>query len=219
MQNHLLNLYYQTTTMEQVDRIDNVKQYNEKIGIDTLHPLVSVIDFNEILVVQNFRMYLGVYAVFLKNIKCGDMKYGCQHYDYDNGTLVFVSPGQVYGIDNKGVVIKPSGYGLVFHPDLLKGTSLDKNIKDYSFFSYEVNEALHLSKKERQTIIDCLKKIEEEINLNIDKHSKTLIVSNIELFLNYCQRFYDRQFITRNHLNKDILSRFENLLNDYFKSH
>lgn len=205
--------------MEQVDRIDNVKQYNEKIGIDTLHPLVSVIDFNEILVVQNFRMYLGVYAVFLKNIKCGDMKYGCQHYDYDNGTLVFVSPGQVYGIDNKGVVIKPSGYGLVFHPDLLKGTSLDKNIKDYSFFSYEVNEALHLSKKERQTIIDCLKKIEEEINLNIDKHSKTLIVSNIELFLNYCQRFYDRQFITRNHLNKDILSRFENLLNDYFKSH
>lgn len=204
--------------MEQVDRIDTVKQYNEKVGVDTLHPLVSVINFNEIPSIQNFKMSLGVYAIFFKNIKCGDMKYGCQHYDYDDGTMVFISPGQVYGIDSKGVVTKPSGYGLVFHPDLLKGTSLDKGIKDYSFFSYEVNEALHLSKKERQTIVDCLKKIQEEINLNIDKHSKTLIVSNIELFLNYCHRFYDRQFITRNHANKDILSRFENLLNDYFKS-
>lgn len=204
--------------MEKVDRIDTVKQYNEYAGVDTLHPLVSVINFNEVPTIQHFRRYLGVYAVFLKNIKCGDMMYGCQPYDYDDGTLVFVSLGQIYGIDSHGVATKPSGYALVFHPDLLKGTSLDKNIKDYSFFSYEVNEALHLSKKERQTIIDCLKKIEEEIQQNIDKHSKTLIVSNIELFLNYCQRFYDRQFITRTNENKDILVRFENLLNDYFKS-
>ena len=204
--------------MEQVDRIDTVKKYNEYAGVDTLHPLVSVINFNEILTIQHFRRYLGVYAIFLKNIKCGDIIYGCQPYDYDDGTLVFISPGQIYGIDSKGVATKPSGYALVFHPDLLKGTSLDKNIKDYSFFSYEVNEALHLSKKERQTIIDCLKKIEEEIQQNIDKHSKTLIVSNIELFMNYCQRFYDRQFITRSNENKNILVRFENLLNDYFKS-
>ncbi|MFD2287986.1 AraC family transcriptional regulator [Pedobacter petrophilus] len=204
--------------MKQVDRIDTVKQYNEYAGVDTLHPLVSVINFNEVATIQHFRRYLGVYAVFLKNIKCGDMMYGCQPYDYDDGTLVFVSPGQIYGIDSKGIATKPSGYALVFHPDLLKGTSLDRNIKDYSFFSYEVNEALHLSKKERQTIIDCLKKIEEEIQQNIDKHSKTLIVSNIELFLNYCQRYYDRQFITRSNINKDILVRFENLLNDYFKS-
>ena len=203
--------------MEKVDRIDTVKQYNGYAGIDTLHPLVSVINFNEIPTIQHFRRYLGVYAVFLKNIKCGDMMYGCQPYDYEDGTLVFVSPGQIYGIDSNGVATKPSGYALVFHPDLIKGTSLDKNIKDYSFFSYGVNEALHLSKKERQTIIDCLKKIEEEIRQNIDKHSKTLIVSNIELFLNYCQRFYDRQFITRSNSNKDILVRFENLLDDYFR--
>lgn len=204
--------------MEQVDRIDTVKQYNEYAGVDTLHPLVSVINFNEIPTIHHFRRYLGVYAIFLKNIKCGNMMYGCQPYDYDDGTLVFVSPGQIYGIDSHGVATKPSGYALVFHPDLIKGTALDKSIKDYSFFSYEVNEALHLSKKERQTIIDCLKKIEEEIQQNIDKHSKTLIVSNIELFLNYCQRYYDRQFITRSNANKDILVRFENLLNDYFKS-
>lgn len=204
--------------MQQVERIDTVKQYNHYIGVETLHPLVSVVKFNEISTIINMRLYLGVYAVFLKDIKCGNMTYGCQPYDYEDGTLVFVSPGQVYGIDSRGVATKPSGYALIFHPDLIKGTQLGKNIKDYTFFSYEVNEALHLSIKERKTIIDCLAKIAIEIDQNIDKHSKTLIVSNIELFLNYCMRYYDRQFITRNNINKDILVRFENLLNDYFKS-
>lgn len=204
--------------MEQVERIDTVKQYNDYAGVDTLHPLVSVVNFNEIPTIQHFRRQIGLYAVFLKNIKCGDMTYGCQPYDYEDGTLVFVSPGQVYGIDSNGVAIKPSGYGLVFHPDLIKGTQLGKTIKDYNFFSYEVSEALHLSKKERKTIVECLEKISEEIDLNIDKHSKALIVSNIELFLNYCMRYYDRQFITRTNVNKDILSRFESLLDNYFKS-
>ena len=188
------------------------------MGVDTLHPLVSVVNFNEMPAIQYFRRYMGIYAVFLKNIKCGDMRYGCQSYDYEDGTLVFVSPGQVYGIDSKGKAMKPTGYALVFHPDLIAGTHLGKKIKDYTFFSYEVNEALHLSKKERATIVDCLEKIASEIEQNIDKHSKTLIVSNIELFLNYCMRFYDRQFITRSNVNKDILVRFENLLDEYFKS-
>lgn len=204
--------------MREIERIDTVRQYNESMGVDTLHPLVSVVNFDEIPTYQNFRRYMGVYAVFLKNIKCGDMRYGCQPYDYEDGTLVFISPGQIYGIDSNGEMIKPSGKALVFHPDLIVGTNLGKQIKDYSFFSYEVNEALHLSKKERMTIHDCFDKIAAEINLNIDKHSKTLIVSNIELFLNYGMRFYDRQFITRTHANNDILRRFENLLNDYFKS-
>lgn len=204
--------------MEQVDRIDTIGQYNQLAGLDTLHPLVSVINFNEIPTIQHFRRYMGLYAIFLKNINCGDITYGCQSYDYEDGTLVFVSPGQVYGIDSKGVAIKPSGYGLLFHPDLIAGTSLRRNIKDYTFFSYEVNEALHLSKKERKTVIDCLEKIAAEIDQNIDKHSKTLIVSNIEVLLNYCMRFYDRQFITRSNVNKDILVRFENLLNNYFQS-
>lgn len=204
--------------MKEVERIDTVRQYNESMGVDTLHPLVSVVDFDEIPTYQYFRRYMGVYAIFLKYIKCGDMRYGCQPYDYEDGTLVFISPGQIYGIDSNREIIKPSGKALVFHPDLIVGTQLGKNIKDYSFFSYEVNEALHLSKKERATINDCFEKIASEINLNIDKHSKTLIVSNIELFLNYCMRFYDRQFITRTNVNKDILVRFENLLNEYFKS-
>ena len=204
--------------MEHLERIDTIKQYNDAMGVDTRHPLVSVVNFDEMPTYQYFRRYMGVYAIFLKYIKCGDMRYGCQPYDYEDGTLVFISPGQVYGIDSNGQIIKPWGRALVFHPDLIAGTQLGKHIKDYSFFSYEVNEALHLSKKERATINDCLQKIDTEIDLNIDKHSKTLIVSNIELLLNYCMRFYDRQFITRSHVNKGILVRFENLLNDYFRS-
>ncbi|ETZ22322.1 AraC family transcriptional regulator [Pedobacter sp. V48] len=204
--------------MKDVERINTVRQYNESMGVDTLHPLVSVVNFDEIPTYQYFRRYMGVYAVFLKYIKCGDMRYGCQPYDYEDGTLVFISPGQVYGIDSNGEIIKPSGRALVFHPELIVGTHLGKHIKDYSFFSYEVNEALHLSKKERATINDCFDKISAEIDLNIDKHSKTLIVSNIELFLNYCMRFYDRQFLTRTNVNNDFLVRFENLLNGYFKS-
>jgi AraC-like DNA-binding protein len=213
-----VNLHKTLGAMEHLERIDTVKQYNDAMGVDTRHPLVSVVNFDEMPTYQYFRRYMGVYAIFLKYIKCGDMRYGCQPYDYEDGTLVFISPGQVYGIDSNGQIIKPWGRALVFHPDLIAGTHLAKHIKDYSFFSYEVNEALHLSKKERATINDCLQKIETEIDLNIDKHSKTLIVSNIELLLNYCMRFYDRQFITRSHVNKDILVRFENLLNDYFKN-
>ena len=204
--------------MEEIQTIDTVRQYNDSLGVDTLHPLVSVVDFDEMPTYQYFRRYMGIYAVFLKYIKCGDMKYGCQSYDYEDGTLVFISPGQVYGIDSKGKIIKPSGKALVFHPDLMINTDLMRKIKDYTFFSYDVNEALHLSKRERATINDCFEKIAYEIDQNIDKHSKTLIVSNIELFLDYCMRFYDRQFITRTNVNKDILVRFENLLNDYFKS-
>ncbi len=204
--------------MEEVTRIDTVRQYNDYVGIDTLHPLVSVINFNEVPSIIHYRHYMGIYAVFFKNIKCGNITYGCQNYDYEDGTLVFLSPGQVYGIDSNGEAVIPSGYGLVFHPDLIKGTHLGKTINDYNFFSYAVNEALHLSKKEKKTIVDALEKISAEIDQNIDRHSKTLIVSNIELFLNYCMRFYDRQFITRGHANKDILVRFEKLLTDYFKS-
>lgn len=204
--------------MDEIQRIDTVKQYNDAMGVDTLHPLVSVVDFDTMPTYQYFKRYMGVYAIFLKYIKCGDMKYGNQPYDYEDGTLVFISPGQVYGIDSKGEIIKPQGKALVFHPDLISDTDLGRKIKNYSFFSYEVNEALHLSKKERAIVNDCFDKIAYEIDLNIDIHSKTLIVSNIELFLNYCMRFYDRQFITRTNVNKDILSRFENLLHAYFGS-
>ena len=111
---------------------------------------------------------------------------------------------------------RPSSIGVVFHPDLIRGTSLGENIKQYSFFSYEVNEALHVSEEERQIVIDCLHKISIELSHAIDKHSKKLIAKNIELLLDYYMRFYERQFNTRNKVNKDILIQFENLLDDYF---
>ncbi|MDB5262616.1 MAG: Helix-turn-helix protein, partial [Adhaeribacter sp.] len=120
--------------------------------------------------------------------------------------------------ENNGEYYQPQGHVLIFHPDLIRGTSLGRHISDYKFFSYEVHEALHLSKKERKIIFDCFSKIEFELRQGIDKHSRTLIVSNIELFLNYCVRFYDRQFITREDAHKGILQKFENLLNDYFQS-
>lgn len=204
--------------MEHFERIDTVKNYNDHTGVDTLHPLVSVVNFSELQSVPNFKRYMGIYAIFLKDATCGDIRYGNQPYDYTDGTLVFVAPGQIYSIDNHSVNESPKGYGLVFHPDMIAGTTFGKTIKEYSFFSYEVNEALHLSKKEHQTIVACFEEIATEINQNIDKHSKTLIVSNIELLLNYCMRFYDRQFLTRNHINTAILTRFENLLHTYFQS-
>ncbi len=198
-------------------KIDKVSQFNEQMGVETLHPLVSVINFDEVEPIQHFKRYMGVYAVFLKDVNCGNLTYGCQDYDYEEGTLVFVAPRQIYGIESDAFV-KPSGYALLFHPDLIHGTALGQHIKDYNFFHYEVNEALHLSNRERETIIDCFHKISSEIGREIDKHSKTLIVSYIELFLNHCMRFYDRQFITRNHVNSDILVRFEKFLDSYFES-
>jgi AraC-like DNA-binding protein len=161
---------------------------------------------------------INLYAIFLKDIKCGDIIYGIKNYDYEEGTLIFISPGQVYGIDSKGEKRQAAGHAIIFHPDLIHGTSLGKNIKDYTFFSYEVNEALHLSSREREVINDTFEKIRYELTHPIDAHSKTLIVSYFELFLNYSKRFYERQFNTRAHVNMDLLTRFEKILDDYFSS-
>jgi len=203
--------------MDKLLRFDTISQYNAFNNNETLHPLVSVVDLSKANPRHLNRQSFGFYTVFLKDIKCGDLRYGCNYYDYEEGTLVFIAPGQVIG-ENKEELYQPKGYALVFHPDLIHGTSLGRHINDYTFFSYEIHEALHLSEKERQIILDCFSKIGFELDHAVDKHSKRLIVSNIELFLNYCVRFYDRQFITRDNENKGMLERFENLLNDYFTS-
>ena len=197
---------------------DTVNQYNEFNNHETLHPLVSILDFSKANQRTGSRMTFGLYAIFLKEVQCGDLKYGCNYYDYQEGTLVFVSPGQVIDVENKVDYYQPMGHGLVFHPDLIKGTPLAKILDEYSFFSYDTSEALHLSEKERKIVFDCFAKIQAELAQPMDKHSKKLIASNIELFLNYCERFYDRQFITRENVNKGILENFEALLNNYFSS-
>ncbi|MTK53904.1 helix-turn-helix domain-containing protein [Paludibacter sp.] len=204
--------------MDELTRIEDISKYNAMLGLETFHPLVAVIDFSKSKQICQMRRYMGLYTMFLKDVKCGDIKYGRNYYDYQEGTLVFVAPGQVMEVENSGEIIQPKGWALVFHPDLIHGTSLGQHIKDYTFFSYEVYEALHLSEQERQMVLDCLHKIDFELRHAIDKHSKTLIVNNIELLLNYCIRFYDRQFITRSNVNKDVLIRFEKLLDTYFQS-
>lgn len=204
--------------MENIIRFDTIAQYNAYNNHETLHPLVSVIDLSKASPRKNGKISHEFYVVYLKDIKCGDLRYGCNYYDYQEGTLVFVAPGQVIGIENNGEFYQPQGYALVFHPDLIHGTALGRHMNDYTFFSYDVFEALHLSEAERKIIFDCFSKIQFELTQTIDKHSKTLIVANIELFLSYCIRFYDRQFITRETVHKGVLERFENLINDYFQS-
>ena len=202
--------------MERIIKIESVAQFNAERGQQTLHPLVSVLDQSKSKPILEARYISELYIIFLKEERCRELKYGRSHYDYEDGTLLFIAPGQVFGFEESGKMLQPTGWALLFHPDLIRGTSLGSHIKDYGFFSYSVNEALHLSERERQIVLECFAKIQYELEHAIDKHSKTLIVSNIELFLNYCVRFYDRQFITRD--NKDVLVRFERLLDNYFQS-
>mgnify|MGYP005864327713 CR=1 FL=1 len=204
--------------MKEVIKLDTVDQYNRLFGLETLHPLVSVVNLSEATrFPTHFTMNYGVYALFLKNVKCGDIRYGRQIYDYQEGTVTSFAPGQVVEVDMPQGV-RPNAHGLLFHHDLIKGTSLGQDIKHYSFFSYASAEALHLSEEEKSIFTDCLEKIRMELQHPIDKHSKRLISRNIELLLDYCMRFYERQFITRNQANKDIIVKFEQLLDEYFQN-
>jgi AraC-like DNA-binding protein len=203
--------------MSNILKFNTVSEYNAFNKHETLHPLVSVVDLSKADPRKQRVMSYGFFAIMLKEVQCGDLRYGRHTYDYQEGTLIFLAPDQIIGSESDEYY-QPQGHALVFHPDLLHGTSLGRHMSDYNFFSYEVHEALHLSEGERQIIFDCFSKIKFELNRPIDKHSKKLIVANIELFLDYCVRFYDRQFITRDDVHRSTIQKFENLLNDYFKS-
>ncbi|CAM4040661.1 transcriptional regulator, AraC family [Pedobacter westerhofensis] len=204
--------------MEDIRRFDTISEYNAFNNNETRHPLISVVDLSKADPRQGSKMYFGFYIVFLKDVKCGDLVYGRDTYDYQEGTLVFIGPGQVAGVNSNGETYKPKGYALAFHPDLIHGTTLAKRMQEFSFFGYHSNEALHLSERERNLVLDCFSKMEYELDRNIDKHSKKLIVANIELFLDYSIRFYDRQFITRDHVYQGVMEKFENLLHEYLAS-
>ncbi|CAN1529100.1 DNA-binding transcriptional regulator AraC [Spirosomataceae bacterium] len=197
---------------------DSIKTYNETFNHPNLHPLVSLLDLSKGNPLKRSKFRLDFYAIIIKDSKCGDLRYGLKHYDYEEGTIVFFGPGQVGGTEPEGEWHQPYGLALVFHPDLIKGTSLAKTIHEYSFFSYDSCEALHVSEKERALIDICFGNIETEVKQNIDKHSKKILVANIELLLKYCSRFYDRQFITRETANHQVIEKFENLLTDYILS-
>lgn len=210
--------------MDSIYRMEKVADYNNLCGVETLHPLVSLIDFSKLVPTeqQSFQQYsqfyLGFYSVSFKELDCGQILYGRNNYDYQEGTLVFMAPGQVIKIEKQQQQSESKGWALIFHPDLIHGTTLGKAIDDYHFFSYEANEALHVSEQERKIVFEIFSKISYEIEQRIDKYSKKLIVSNIHLLLDYCARFYNRQFLTREHVNVGTMEKFERLLHDYFQS-
>lgn len=204
--------------MDEIVQLDSIKTYNELYGLQTLHPLVAVVDLMKAKRMPNHvRMNYGIYALFLKNGVDCTLKYGRQTYDYQEGTVTSFAPGQLIGVEMKEDVVKPRVLGLLFHPDVFYGTALGNKINRYTFFDYAQNEALHLSGQERGIFVDSLNKIEYELNHPVDRHSRELLCVQIELVLDYCLRFYDRQFYTRSKVNSDVLQQFEQTLNDYFK--
>jgi AraC-like DNA-binding protein len=210
--------------MGNIIRLESISQLNALFQQTApKHPLIAVIDFSKMEKhekVEEIKLTCGFYSVMFKNHCANKLKYGKEYYDFQEGTLMCIAPNQIITIENDANSENADivGWGLFFHPDLIRGTSLGNKIKEYTFFSYEVNEALHLSDKEKQTLWDCVYKLENELSENIDLHSQTLITSNIELLLNYCARYYDRQFITRKKVNTNLLTKFETILNSYFNS-
>ncbi|MFN9690314.1 MAG: helix-turn-helix domain-containing protein [Bacteroidota bacterium] len=210
--------------MGNIIRLESISQLNALFQQTApKHPLISVVDFSKIEKhekIEEIKLTCGFYSVMFKNHCANKLKYGKEYYDFQEGTLMCIAPNQIITIENNANSENADivGWGLFFHPDLIRGTSLGNKIKEYTFFSYEVNEALHLSDKEKQTLWDCVDKLENELSENIDLHSQTLITSNIELLLNYCARYYDRQFITRKKVNTNLLTKFETILNSYFNS-
>ena len=202
-----------TTTID----INSIDAYNKLFGLSTVHPLITVIDLKKATKrIDRIRMNCGVYALFLKNgINCS-LKYGREYYDYQEGTVVFFSPGQVIDVDSTGQPLAPDVLGLMFHPDLICGTPLADKIGSFSYFRYAQREALHLSERERGIFLDCLSKISEEIDYPVDNHSADLISANIQLLLEYLSRFYDRQFITRHNVNSSVVAAFEKQLSEIF---
>ena len=194
-----------------------VHDYNAYVGHADQHPLVSVIDYAALPPIRHSRTRFSVYALFLRDDCLEDLTYGCSKYDYREGTLICVSPGQIGGVEDNGEVFRIEGWALLFSPELLHGTPLAARMKEFTFFAYQVNEALHMTAEERATLIALMKQIQEELCRHPDVHQRTILVAYIELILNFCLRFYERQFATRKSSNHDVLARFETLLHDYYK--
>lgn len=200
---------------KEIYQADTIERYDKYFGFETRHPLVNVVQFDASVPQPTHWMHFGFYALFLKDTTGCKITYGKTRYDFDDETVVSFAPGQTVGIIRPEDGPAPIATGLLFHPDFLNRTTLAQKIKEYTFFDYSSNEALHLSKEERLIVKDYMDKITRELQHPIDKFSKPVIIANIEALLSYCMRFYERQFITREELNNDVLVKFERLLNDY----
>lgn len=208
-------------SVKPIIHLSDISEINRFVKSSTRHPLVSIVDFSKAdeYIEEGTRISADFYSIIFKNYCTNQLKYGRQSLDFQDGNLICIAPRQILTMDTE-IEMKEdrTGWGLFFHPDLLRGTSLANKMSEYSFFSYDVTEALHLSDKEKSILLDCINKIEYELDQNIDNHSQKLIVSNIELLLNYCSRFYGRQFITRKNSNSNIIAQVEIVLKEYFNS-
>ena len=205
--------------MSKILKVSKPSDYSSWVGHKNTHELISVINYSELPPVRYSLNNYRVYGLFLQGDEENmSLVYGTGKYDYSAGTLICVAPGQLGGKEDNGEFVNLTGWALLFHPDILQGTGLEKEIKDFSFFDYRINEALHMSEEERQIVVGIFKQIETELKFPSDKIQNRIIVGFINLLLRYAQRFYDRQFNTRTILNNDILTRFENLLKEYFEN-
>ena len=204
--------------MSNILKVKKVSDYSSYIGNADRHPLVSVIDYAALSPVRHSLNDYSVYGLFMHRNLSIDLTYGCGKYDYRNGTLICVAPGQIGGKEDNGERIDLDGYGLLFHPDLMHGTPLEHVIRKYTFFDYRVNEALHTTAEEWDTLVSLMRHIKTEIERPRDDFQDGIIVEYIILLLDYCMRFYNRQFLTRKFENNDMLMRFDALLRDYFES-
>lgn len=202
--------------MSKILKVRNVSDYSSYVGHADRHPLVSVIDYAEVSPVRHCLNNYSIYGVFFHDEAKIDLTYGCGKYDYKKGAVICVAPGQIGGKEDNGELVMLTGWALLFHPDLLHGTHLEKNIKNYSFFDYRVNEALHMTDEEHDILASLMRQVRDELQKRRDELQDAIIVGYIELILNFCQRFYNRQFITRKLENSDILMKFDGLLRDYY---
>ena len=206
--------------MKEIIHLQNITDLHKLFNLgNSHHPLVTVLDFSKVSeqIEQNSKITTDFYSIMFKNYCKNNIKYGRKAIDFQDGNLVCIAPNQIIEIDSEVEEREDKmGWGLFFHPDLIRYTSLNEKIKDYTFFSYEVTEALHLSDKEKTILFECIKKIQTELQENIDVYSQYIIVSKIELLLNYCLRFYGRQMITRSQTNKSIIAKIESILTKYF---
>lgn len=205
--------------MRKILKVRKPSDYSAWVGQTDPHDLVSVIDYSEVSPVRLSLNSYDVYGIFLQGDDGSlDLTYGARRYDYCVGDLICVAPGQLGGQEDTGEAIEMSGWALLFHPDLLQGTGLEKDIKSFSFFEYRVNEALHMTPGERDVIIHLLKLLKEELKCPADSVQNRIIVGFINIILRYCERFYHRQFMSSPALNSDILTRFEAFVREYFES-
>lgn len=203
--------------MSNIYKVRNTGDYSRYLGQTDRHPLVSVIDYTEVSPIRHSLNNYSVYGMFMHEHLPVELTYGCGKYDYTSGTLICVAPGQIGGKEDNGERIDLDGWALLFHPDLLRGTPIEKTIKECTFFDYRINEALHMTEEERDIFVSLMRQIKRELKNNRDHFQNRIIVEYIGLLLNYCMRFYNRQFITRKLENSDILMKFNTLLHDYFR--